>query len=35
MIRRAPLGYLNWIFAAMIGLGALDVLLSGRDLSRV
>ncbi|HSH88375.1 MAG TPA: O-antigen ligase family protein [Ramlibacter sp.] len=29
------LGYLHWIFAAMIGIGALDVLLSGRDLSRI
>ncbi|WP_048440573.1 O-antigen ligase [Caenimonas sp. SL110] len=33
MIRRSPAGYLHWIIAAMIALGAIDVLLSGRDLS--
>ena len=32
---KRSLGYLPWIFAAMIGLGALDALLSGRDLSRL
>lgn len=29
------LGYLSWIFVAMLGLGALDVLLSGRNLSLI
>ncbi|MES2634773.1 MAG: O-antigen ligase family protein [Pseudomonadota bacterium] len=33
MIRRDSTGYLHWIIAAMIGLGAIDVLLSGRNLS--
>jgi len=33
LLNRASPGYLNWVFAAMIGLGALDVLLSGRNLS--
>lgn len=30
-----PTGYLRWILPAMLGLGALTVLLSGRDLSMV
>lgn len=30
-----PAGYLHWILPAMLGLGALTVLLSGRDLSMV
>ena len=30
-----PTGYLRWILPAMLGLGALTVLLSGRNLSMV
>ncbi|HMA09706.1 MAG TPA: O-antigen ligase family protein [Ramlibacter sp.] len=30
-----PAGYLHWVLPAMLGLGALTVLLSGRDLSMV
>lgn len=33
-MKRESTGYLHWVFPAMLGLAALDVLLSGRDLSQ-